>query len=215
MKHKKKDVLAVFSLLNQSQVEWILLRNSHDRLPDCLPTANDIDILVEPIFLREMIQFLISKGYKRILHPCRYDGRLYGSQLPVFLKSPSGVLLDICTEISVRSLDEGQWLPLHRLIQEDLWSNLQKCEFDTIVVHMPSDMNLLLVYLVKCIYETRGFSEWHKEKIAFLFDSCCKSKELSSKLELIFFGFTGSLMESVRTGQFSGIVERYIAYSDY
>ena len=65
----RDEILSVFQLLNDSEIEYALMTNNDDELPDNLSSGKDIDILVSPHQIELLTAILRNDNYIQIPHP--------------------------------------------------------------------------------------------------------------------------------------------------
>ncbi len=204
----------LISMLNNSCVEWLLLRNTEDALPDGLPGGKDVDVLLRFQDRDKMQQCLNEYGCRRIRHPLRDDVRLYGVHPFEMYQTSGGVLLDINFEIVVRSLDRGQWIPLDQFIQASAWENRVALQLAGLSVPMLGDEDLFVTTVARCIFDKKEFSVWHSKKLTALLSGCDEG-DILCRLRLIFFKYSDRLLEQIKAGRFEAIVNDYLSFSEY
>ena len=202
------------SLLNSSGIEWLLLRNTNDELPGCLEVKKDIDILVRPENKADMHAFLLANRFSEIQHPLANDVRLYGVDPFRMYKNPEGLLIDINYQAVVRSLDQGQWVPLDQAIQKDLWLSKKFVSIGSENVPMSAVEDLFVLMASRCIFDKKTFSLWHRGILSQTLRQC-NIDLLRKKLDLVFFKFAPRLLELVRMSKFDEIISGYLSFSDY
>jgi hypothetical protein len=210
----REDVAELISTLNQAPAEWLLLRNSGGELPDRLPDGKDVDVLARFESRGEMQRFLEGRGYTRVRHPLRSEKRLYGVHPFEMYRTRRGVLLDVCFDIAVRSLDRGQWIPLDQLIQASAWENRVFRRLATQDVPMLGNEDLFVTMVARCMFDKREFSAWHSDTLSRLL-ATGDEKKILDRLGVIFFGYGQRLLDHIRAKRFALIVRDYLSYSDY
>ena len=85
--------------------------------------GRDIDILVHPTIYPLFRKNIIQLGYLEFAHPYHLDHYLYSMHSFKFFRHCELPPLDICFELSVRSIDKVHWLPLDNLLQEEAYKN--------------------------------------------------------------------------------------------
>lgn len=201
-------------VLNASGLEWILLRNSGDELPEKLNPGKDIDVLMKSSDALTIHDHLTESGFSLIPHPFRHDVRLYEVHEFKKYSNSYGILIDINFEIVVRSLDQGQWIPLDQEIQYRAWSNRIFTRIGNVRVPILGNEELFVSTLARCVFDKKLFSVWHQNMLYKLFMTCDQAK-LKAELGLIFFGYTDRMLSLVRERQFDIIIKDYISCADY
>lgn len=212
--HSSKVIENALSLLNSSGIDWILLRNTNDELPGHLDVKKDIDILVRSKDKKAVHDFLLINQFSEIRHPLIDDIRLYGVDAFRKYKSLEGLLIDINFQAVVRSLDQGQWIPLDQSIQKDIWLNKQSVLIGKEHVPMPAIEDLFILTISRCIFDKKDFTIWHRHMLVHTLLQCDLCL-LRYKLDLIFFKFSPKLINLVKSGQFDEIIPVYLSFSDY
>lgn len=212
--HPPEVIENALSLLNSSGIEWILLRNTNDELPEHLDVKKDIDILVKPIDRKAIHDFLMANQFSEIRHPLANDIRLYGVDAFKMYKNPVGLLIDINFQAVVRSLDQGQWIPLDQSIQRDIWLNRQCASIGTERVPVPAIEDLFVLTISRCVFDKKDFTIWHRNLLLHALRQC-DLRSLMEKLDLIFFKFAPQLIDLVKNDEFDEIIPAYLSFSDY
>ena len=114
------EVKAIFNLLNNSKLNYIITWNINNELPSHLKAGKDIDILVNKKDEKKFVHFFRSHNYKATNHPFKYDIFLYGVDRFEFkyMNKNNQIDFDLVFQLAVRSLDAGQFIPLDKIIQE-------------------------------------------------------------------------------------------------
>lgn len=212
--HPPELIDKFFSLLDSSGIDWILLRNTNDELPKLLDVNKDIDILVRPENKTEIHAFFIANQFMEIRHPLANDIRLYGVDAFRMYKNLEGLLIDVNFQAVVKSLDQGQWIPLDQAIQKELWLNRRFVLIGDEHVPMPSVEDLFVLTLCRCILDKKNFTVWGRALLGQAIAEC-DIERLRKKLELVFFKFTPRLIDLVWNSKFDEIVPCYLSFSDY
>lgn len=212
--HYQQKVENIFFVLNSSGIDWILLRNTNNELPDNLRYDKDVDILVRPEMRHKIHNHLLNNKFKCVKHPLRYDIRLYGVDEFKMYVSDTGVKVDINFQVAVRSLDRGQWIPLDQDIQNSIWADKKKIMLGDVAVQMPSDEDLFVLTISRCVFDKKIFSTWHAKLLSAIILRC-DINAIEKKLRLIFFSFTNRLLEIIRREQYESIIIEYLKFSEY
>ena len=75
---ESNELVKVFKLLNESGLNYILMRNINTELPASLEIGKDIDILIDKKDEKKLVEFFHKYSYDTIDHPFKYDVFLYG-----------------------------------------------------------------------------------------------------------------------------------------
>lgn len=212
--HPPEVIAKSLSLLNSSGIDWILLRNTNNELPDYLELKKDIDILVRPENKENMHAFLLANRFSEIQHPYSNDVRFYGVDAFRKYKNQEGLLIDINFQAVVRSLDKGQWIPLDQAIQKELWASKRSVSVGAVQVMMPGAEDFFVLTLARCVFDKKDFTDWHRDLLSQTVEEC-DIELLSKKFDLIFFKFAPRLMDLVKFSDFDEIIPSYLSFSDY
>jgi hypothetical protein len=212
--HDRDNIICLFDVMNNSCVEWLLLRNTDDELPDKLLFGKDVDVLVRYENRNAFRKVLLKSGFRQISHPLFNDIKLYGVHEFEMYRSKNNVLLDVNFEIAVRSLDQGQWIPLDQSIQSSAWQNMTFINLAGVNVPVLGNEDLFVAIIVRCVYDKKYFSHWHVKKLNLLIDSC-DDNILRTKLKVIFFRYSDRLLKLAMLGNYCEIIDDYLSYADY
>lgn len=214
MDHSTDSVLEVLRALNDSGVQWLLLRNTATMLPDRLTIGKDIDVLVRRTDVSTLIDYLKGMNFKFRSNPLDNNVRWYGVAKPLMSTSPQGVLLDIASEIFVLSTHRSILIPLDKIVQQSAWENSQIENLGGLAIPTLGDEDLFVSLISRCVFDKRKFSSWHKQKLLELLAKLERGS-LEEKLKLVFFKFTPHLLALVDKSDFDSILSSYITFKDY
>ena len=205
-----------FEGLNNEKINYVLIKNVGNELPDNLIIGKDIDILVHHESMHSFHKY-ISKHGRKMLHPYGKEaGWLNIYRLPEFefwrLNTADDLFIDVSNMLSCHSLMPNIWIPLDNHIQTDLWQNKV---FDEENKWWRIDDDILYVYLVsRCILDKRKFPEVYREEIKKQ-RSKIETEKVKAYFENVFFKFTDPLMIMLDKGDFDNIISAYIRYKNY
>ena len=209
-----QEIINTFNLLNESKVNYILLRNIDDKIPYNQPLLSDIDILVPKKNFNVISNLLIKASFYENKNHCINDIYLYGADKHrQFIKN--NVLLDFQFQLMVRSLDAGQWIPLDQKIQKSAWENKR---FEKISEEFGfwtlSYNDEFLTLVVRSIFDKREFQEGYIKRIEELKEKIYLN-DVIKKMELVFFKFTPYLLEMIDKKDYKNIIKNYIQFKGY
>jgi len=213
---EKSEVINIFKLLNSSNLKYILLRNINNELPEKLEVGKDIDILINKKDKSKFIYFFKNNGYKTIPHPFKNDTFLYGVDKFEFKYNDNNkILFDLTSQLVVRSLDAGQWIPLDQKIQESAWNNRRFKKIDEEFGYWTLSHNDEFITLVaRSIFDKREFQEGYIRRIDELKDKI-DIEDVKEKMGLVFFKFTPYLLEMIEKKDYENIIKNYIQFKEY
>lgn len=213
--YKRADVEQVIKQLNDENINYVLIKNIRNELPDCLEKDKDIDLLVYKKDWERFKKFIRKIKAIEILHPWgRWKGysTLYGVDYPHIYVLKSGIMLDVSNDLCVKSLDMPSWIPLDASINASIWTD--KVWNEELQCWQMDEKNLFCYLIARGVFDKRGFSEAYQEEIS-------RRKELLhepvviQKLNGIFFAFTSELKRLIEAGDYDHIIQRYISYMEY
>jgi len=211
-----KDLIDIFILLNKNDLEYILMRNINNELPSGLKTGKDIDLLVNKKNENKIINLFIDNGYETINHPCKYDTYLYGVDKFKFkYNNNNKILFDLSFQLSVRSLDEGQWIPLDQSIQESAWENKRfKQQRNGFGYWTLSYEDEFVTLVSRSIFDKKEFKIGYIRRINEIL-LLINIDIVIEKLTLVFFKFTPHLMEYIKQNNYKNIIKNYLEFKEY
>ena len=211
------EVKAIFNLLNNSNLNYIITWNINNELPSNLKVGKDIDILINKKDEKKFVNFFLSHNYHAINHPFKYDIFLYGVDRFEFkyMNKNNQIDFDLVFQIAVRSLDAGQFIPLDKVIQESAWKNkrFEKLS-DDFGYWTLSYEDEFICLIARSIFDKRDFKSGYRTRITKLFDIVDK-KNIVEKLNLIFFKFTPHLFKYIEDGNYDEIIINYLKFKEY
>ncbi|WP_456379213.1 nucleotidyltransferase family protein [Lutibacter sp.] len=208
----EKDIYNFFAIINDAKINYILLRNIDNELPEKLQLNKDIDLLVNEIDADKFQNLLVKNGWKQKKHPLGHFPFLYGIK-PFQFYFKNGIHLDICYQLSCRSLNKGEWFPLDMVIQEDLWKN--KIE----IADKPWKYRLTyedeFVHLItRCVFDKKTFNKGYTDRLEELLVLINK-ETVYHKFEVIFFKFSKIIFEMIEKKEYENIITNYLQYKNY
>jgi len=210
---KSTEIINIFKLLNENKVEYILIRNINNELPDNLEIGKDIDLLVED--REKIVKILKKNNFKKITHPHQNNIFLYGVEKFEFYKNDKELLFDLNFQIAVRSLDAGQWIPLDQKIQESTWKNKRFVQLEDDFGYWTLSYNdEFIILIARSIFDKREFQEGYIRRIDELKDKI-DIEDVKEKMGLVFFKFTPYLLEMIEKKDYENIIKNYIQFKEY
>jgi hypothetical protein len=212
----KEEICKVFNFLNKSGLDYILLRNINNELPDNLIKWKDVDFLARKNDKKRWVNILYKIGFqKKILHPLWNDIRLYGvDRFDMFSNKNNGISLDFHYQLVCRSTNNREWIPLDKDIQNSAWKNRQLIKQRKLQYYALSNEDYFLHLITRCIFDKGFFSEEYIKEIK-KYEPILHLTLLTSKFNKVFFKFTNTLLHMINIGEFNKIREAYISFSEY
>lgn len=209
-----KSIINVFNKLNTASLDYILIRNINNELPDSLRIGKDIDLLVHYNDRRGFINFLVERGFKSIKHPHCDNIFLYGANKFEFFVNKDNVLLDLNYQLTCRSINAGEWIPLDQKIQDSAWKNKKINENGKFTYYSLSAEDEFVVLVTRSIFDKKEFQNGYIDRIEELIN-LIDVNDVIAKFQLVFFKFTPLLLTMLKNSQYEMILERYISFSEY
>lgn len=211
----QQAICELFNDLNTSKIAYLLIRNIDNEISSNLNQGKDIDLLFKPSDKHLLKSFLASIGYKQIRHPHWNSEYLYGVDKFQFYKNKkNGILIDAQFQLSCRSLDAGQWIPLDQVIQQSAWDNSITVSTTNIEYNTLSPVDELVTLIARAIFDKKCFPQSYINRITTLLHDLQHS-QITHKLSLIFFQYTNSLLQQLDKGDFDKIILNYYQFKDY
>jgi hypothetical protein len=208
----EKDVIDLFSLLNNENINYILIRNINNELPKSLPLNKDIDLMINEDEASNFNHLMQRNGWKQKNHPLGHFPFLYGLK-PFEFYFKNGIHLDICFQLACRSLNKGEWFPLDLQIQEDLWNNKLKI-LDSPWKYQLSIEDEFVHLITRCVFDKKEFNNGYIERIEQL-KKVINSNIVLSKFEVVFFKYSKLLFEQINKKEYDKIITNYLQFKDY
>ncbi len=208
------NVMEVLNAFNSKKVQYAICRDIDNALPENYAGEADIDLVIHPEDWKLAQGVLTQQNWFEVLHP--FDNLtdfvfLYGVKRFRFFVRGSAKL-DICFQLTCRSTNAGEWIPLDQEIQDSVWAN-RKWD-DLRLCYTLSPIDEIVHLLARAYYDKKGFTEAYRLRIQELFLGIDES-DLEHRLRLVFFRAAAEVMLCMRTGEIGEIVARVNAFHDY
>lgn len=208
-----KIVLNIFEDINKVGVDYVLLRNIGQELPNKLEKNKDIDLLVRYEDRKKFKNSLLADGWQKCWHPHDNGSNfifLYSMQ-PFEMYKKDDVHLDVCYQLNCRSTN-GEWMPLDEHLQENLWK--ERIIDENLSVPKLGNTYQLVHLLTRSVFDKKEFTQPYIIEIEKLIEKV-DLKELSDLLEPVFFKYSPRLVERIKTQNYEGIFTDFISFSSY
>ena len=211
----KNSVVNFFNLINESKIDYILIRNISNELPDFLEEGKDIDLLINNIDQIKVHCFLEENNFRKIPHPHRNNIFLYGVNKFNFYKNTDKVILDINYQLACRSTDAGQWIPLDQTIQQSAWRDKRFVSINKDFGYWALSIEDEFITLItRSIFDKSEFKQAYIKRIQELYQ-LINIQDVTLKLELIFFKFTPYLIDLIAQDKYDMIINDYLTFNEY
>jgi len=212
MMKRDEKIVEVFELLDESNVQYVMLRGISNLLPDQLNKGKDIDILVHKDdklkvhkILRKLF-FIIDPRLSEYTY-------LYGvTEFRYYRNFLHDIAIDICFELTCRSLNGGEIVPLDKAIQSNIFDNII---FDR-EFHWKRELSIenQMIYEISYAILNKDGSELAL-KNAYKTNDENILKSVEDKLEMVFFKFTPILMSLLKGSKYKDIYNSYLTFKEY
>jgi len=211
----KNSIVNFFHLINESKIDYILIRNISNELPDFLEEGKDIDLLINNKDQEKVHFFLQKNRFKKIPHPHRNNVFLYGVNKFNFYKNTDKVILDLNYQLACRSTDAGQWIPLDQIIQQSAWRNKQFISINKDFGYWAlSFEDEFITLITRSVFDKNEFNQPYVKRIQELYQ-LININDVALKLELIFFKFTPYLLDLIAQDKYDVIINDYLTFKEY
>jgi len=208
----KKHIINLFELINKEQINYMLLRNINNEIPNKLPFKKDIDLIIKEEDAIRFNDLLIKNFWVKKRHPLGHFPFLYGL-IPFTFYYKEGIYIDICHQLACRSLNNGEWFPLDMKIQEDLWKNKRTVSNKPWKYRLSLEDEFISL-ITRCVFDKKKFTYGYIERIEQLIPRI-DTKVVLTKFEVIFFKFSKKLMNKIQEKEYHTIITNYIKFKDY
>ena len=208
----KKQIINLFELINKEQINYMLLRNTNNEIPNKLSVKKDIDLIIKEEDAIRFNDLLIKNSWVKKRHPLGHFPFLYGL-IPFTFYYKEGIYIDICHQLACRSLNKGEWFPLDMQIQEDVWKNKRTIS-NKLWKYKPSLEDEFILLITRCVFDKKEFNDGYIERIEQLMPRI-DTKVVLAKFEVIFFKFSKNLLNKLQRKEYNTITTNYIQFKDY
>lgn len=207
-----------FRQLNDSKIEYVLIKNISEELPDKLKDGKDIDILVNENCIKEFTKFMKNHNFKKRTHPYgKKNGFVFAYKLKEhqfwkFNSKDFKFFVDVSFKLNCRSLTPNVWIPLDNCINEDIWKNKV---FDKENNWWIMDDETTLIYMFcRAVFDKKEFKEGYIAEIEKR-KSLLKRESVRYKLSKVFFKYTDNLISQAESGNYDTIRNNYVTFKEY
>jgi hypothetical protein len=210
------EIRKFFSLMNDNDINYILIKNVADELPYSLKDGKDIDILVHPDSKSKFEEVMIKGNFDICTPPLGVEnGWTFGYSLPSYqfwMKRDSSFTLyiDASFVLSCKSLIPKTWVPLNEPINNSVWK--EKVFDDKNNWWIMDDKNMLLYLLVRCIFDKKNFSDTYIKEIEL---RKRYMSDIEDKLKITFYKYSSRLSKMIAEQKYENIIQDYITFDKY
>ena len=215
---KEKNIREFFTMLNEENIQYALIKNIAAELPSNLKDGKDIDIIVKLEDRERFALAMVGHGWLYRVPPLGRVGEWnFAYKLPEYqFWQLSGIAerfyVDACFKLMCKSLTPKTWVPLNVPLQEKAWAEREWNE--ELQCWQLGEKTLFVYLFLRCVFDKRAFSDAYIaeiEKRKNLIDD----GEVKALLESEFFKFTDTLIALAENREYGAIVDRYITFQNY
>jgi len=210
------EIKDFFSLMNDNDINYVLIKNIAKELPCSLKDGKDIDILVHPDSKARFEEAMIKGNFDKHTPPLGIEnGWTFGYSMPSYqfwMKKdrPFTLYIDASFVLACKSLIPKTWVPLNKPINDSVWK--EKVFDDKNKWWVMDDKNMLLYLLVRCIFDKKAFSDAYIDEIELRKHYM---GDIEDKLQITFIKYSPRLAEMVAAQKYGDIIQDYITFDKY
>ena len=155
---------------------------------------------------------MMQNGWKSIKHPLGHYPYLYGIK-PFKFYHKNKVNLDVCFQLSCRSMNKGEWFPLDMQIQEDLWLNKRQVHNRPWRYRLAKEDEVLHL-VTRSVFDKNKFTNLYIDRIEELINEV-DFEILNQKFKLVFFNYTRPLIDALKIRSYKNIIHNYVKFKEY
>lgn len=211
MKNQKK-ISEIFQFLNKQNIDFIILRKQ-EKLFDA--EENDIDILTKYNHLDHLKK--IFKKFNFLTYTdSKYTNNYLYKSIPHthFYNKDKDLNFDICFDISYRSINNYEFIPINDEQLEFIWSNKIKIDREDFYHFQMDDYSQIIHLICHCVFDKNKFSDYYQNKISEIFNKIDRNVFLKM-VDPIFYRFRNNLYELIQKKNFNHIFNEYLSFKDY
>jgi hypothetical protein len=186
--------------------------------------ADDIDLLVNDAVDAELWKYLKSVGFKKKVDLRFLNIYLYGSRPHIhYVNTTLDLHFDCVFGLYHRSVhlirkpgfEITHWIPLDKVIQEESIKNLRTLDVEGLTLPCLK-LEVELVHLIAhVVLDKKGRMDlYYQNRVRFLLGQV-DMVNFKYMLNLVFFKFSGRLIEQLKKDKFDSLFEQYLTYGDY
>jgi len=208
---KKSLIVNTFKDISEiTNDRFVTLRN-YDLIPHASSMENDIDLLILPIFLKELIDKLKPYGYNIYQDSNRC---LYGAQPHIHMKHNAlDVHFDITLGLYYRSIaDNTAFVNIDDKLLRMMIKN--RVTTSSVFKNTPHPNDEIVHLICHCIFDKQKTTERYESQIIKLLD-IIDHDQVKSRLDLIFYKAADTIFNKVINADVKDLFNTYITFKDY
>ena len=212
MRSKNSKIVDIFSLFCEYDIEYVMLRGVSNLLPHNIDSGKDIDILVSKKDKDKVHSLLVKNYFFNDPRLSEYT-YLYGvDRFRYYRNIFYGINIDICFQLTCSSLNNGEIVPLDKLIQNDVFKNVILNKKDPWKRELSLENQI--VYEISYAFFNKS-GDNRRLKSAFERFNPEMRKDVYVKLETIFFKFTPIIMKHIQENNCDEVYSKYMSFKEY
>lgn len=188
----RTQIYHMFELLSHLNIEWILLRNTNNELPNRLRILKDIDILVKPNDAPKLRTYFQASNYKIIEHPDLKFCSIADESFKLDYYSGDLFNLDVCDVLYYCNLQRTKFYPINNTISMCPWESYSTTKFEDYELRVMDTKTFLVANILRCILWKRHISSYYLKVIK----SCLSEVSLNDFISL-FYPFFENYSEQI------------------
>lgn len=205
-----------FQMLNEKDIQYVLIKNIANELPNKLVKGKDIDIVVYEENKVDFENIMKKNHFFMQEHPWgKSNGWEFMYGLPEFQfwkLENDDLFIDVSFKLCCKSLMSQAWIPLNQDIQERIW---QEKRWDEKFNWWNMDNETRFIYyIVRCIFDKQIFSANYIEEIENEY-SKIDINVVRELLRGVFFKYTDRILFLIKQKKYDEIQQDYISFADY
>lgn len=208
----KEKITEIFKSFNQESIDIIILRKQENLFNK---NYDDIDILASYKDFKKLKKILKKNGLLFYSDSKYINNYLYKS-IPHhhFYNKNLGLNFDISFDISYRSINNQEFIPIDDEQLDYIWCNKIKIIKNDFYFFQMDKYSQIIHLISHCIFDKKNFSDYYRNKITELIIEIDKTI-FFEMIEPIFYKYKKRLFELIKDQKFDIIFNDYISYKEY
>lgn len=208
-----KNIKIFFEWINSNNIEYVLIKNDGEHIPNKILDGDDIDILVHPNDYEKYLKLIQENGFKVLpgeslkyyfVYNMRKD--IYAQKEDIFIHAYDKLS---CVSFTNMGLSK---IPLDKKIQDFIWET-KKWDFKN-KWWITDDRIILLYLIVRSIFDKKKFREIYINEIEKR-NSIINDTKFIELCYFVFFKFTPILLELIKNQEYDVILRTYKNFKNY
>lgn len=208
-----ENIKKFFEWINNNKIEYVLIKNDEEHIPDKVLDGNDIDILVHPSDYDRYLKLIQKNGYKVLSGESSKYYFVYNMRKDIYAQKEDVYIhaYDKLSCVSFTNMGLSK-IPLDKKIQEFIWETKK---WDSKNKWWITDDRIILLYLiVRSIFDKKKFREIYINEIEKR-NSIINDTKFIELCYFVFFKFTPILLELIKNQEYDIILRKYKCFKNY